>query len=301
MENETYSVFGGVSPLLRSLVTALLIFLGYMFQLNAKSFFVGIPFLLACIMINWVKGIKIEGETASETKWEEVTPERLQLAHEQALRVKKFRGRNLSIGCLFGLFVLAIFIVPALSKSESVPAWAMMLLYDTLILFGGLILSGGRSAWMAPAFDKKTEVCLRLMGSAIINKDPVLKVIPLLQVGKTARGDFPIDVRLKVKFQGAPDDFLGVQGQISINNVKSTEYPYFYCVIVAQKGFSLLSKATLPEVKNLVIEHQPETDVDVIVIRQKTTKTSGYYTDSGQQEYILENALALARVVLQHK
>jgi len=295
---EGYAVFDKVSPGLRGAVSAGLIVLAFAVQTSAKSFWFGVPFLLACIVLNWVRSVSTKAEPATEKKWEEVTGERVQRVLLQARQIKKFSTGGKSIGCLIGLaFGVVIFLNVIVSNSR-LPFIATLVIYDTLILIGGLVISGQKSAWMPSGLDLKSETILRLVESPILRGDPVVKAIPLLEVGKTAKGDFPSDIRLKVKFEGAPEDFLGIQGQLSINSVKGANYPYFYCVIVAKKPFQLLSKVGNPAFNNLVIESEEPADVDVVIVRQKTSKTSGYHTDKNQQDYILTNAINLAKAIL---
>jgi hypothetical protein len=101
-----------------------------------------------------------------------------------------------------------------------------------------------------------------------------------------------------VRFKDAPKAFLGVQGQISINSVKGRPYPYFYVVVIARPEFGLFKKFPNAPIERCVVERKKTSEVDVMVIRQKTTKTSGYHTDERTQEYILTKALKIARMLL---
>ncbi|MEO0225592.1 MAG: hypothetical protein ABIL05_01430 [candidate division WOR-3 bacterium] len=295
---QGYAIFDRVNPGLRSLFSAGLILLAFLFQLNTRSFWTGLPLLIICIAINWMKNISTRALTADKREWVEVTPEKILLVYEQARRIKKFRSGNFGIGCLIAIIFLSIFFLPAFAQSITLSPFIVYVIIDALILFAGLTISGRRSAWMAPGLDLKAEIINRLLNAPIIKDDPGLKAIPLLEIGKSTKGDFPIDVRLKLKFIDAPEDFLGIQGQISINSVKSTDYPYFYSVVIAKKSFNLLAKIGKQEIERLVIETQTPADVDVVVLRQKTTRTSGYYTDKNQQDYILFNAIKLTKEIL---
>ena len=110
----------------------------------------------------------------------------------------------------------------------------------------------------------------------------------------------PIGARVFVRFPDGPEDFLGLQYQVAINEVQGSNYPYLYAVIVAQKSFRLLDEPLaeyrrrltpanepggllgflgLTSTKDrLTIEEGREDEVDVIIIRQHTTKQSGYHT-----------------------
>jgi hypothetical protein len=169
---------------------------------------------------------------------------------------------------------------------------------NSAVLFGGLLIGGQKSAWMPRGLDIKVEIVKRLTAASIIKNDPTLNPVPYLEIGSAKEGSFPDDARFMIRFKDAPDDFIGLQGQISLNSVKSALYPYFYVVIIAKHGFNLFDKIGKPVLSKLVVERKETEEVDVIVLRQQTTKTSGYHTDARVQEYILKSGIDLVKVIL---
>lgn len=116
---------------------------------------------------------------------------------------------------------------------------------------------------------------------------------------KSGEGELPADLKALVQFSNGPSDFLGVQMQISINSVQGTDYPYFYCVLVARKGFGKLKKNLLPPPpKKVLLEPSRDDEVEIMVIRQQTTKNSGYHTSFTAAQRIFEYALNSARQVI---
>ena len=127
-------------------------------------------------------------------------------------------------------------------------------------------------------------------------------------------GEVPQDVKALVMFRDGPPEFLGLQMQLSINNVQGKDYPYFYCVLVARPEFgglpvtgerteapkgllaSLFGSAM--QTPTIIVEHEKETDVDVAVIRQRTSKNTGYHTDEAAAQRIFRFALNEARKLL---
>ncbi|NJK98876.1 MAG: hypothetical protein HC905_31735 [Bacteroidales bacterium] len=85
---------------------------------------------------------------------------------------------------------------------------------------------------------------------------------------------------MKIKFHNQPESFLGLYAQISMNNVQGQDYPYFYVVLVAKRESGLIAeiakKLNTPE--NVISELSSQEDSEVLVIRQYTTKKSGYHT-----------------------
>ena len=120
----------------------------------------------------------------------------------------------------------------------------------------------------------------------------------MLEIGETAAGKTPLDAKMVLAFHNGPPEFLGLQLQLAINNVQGTDYPYFYCVLVARPPFGLLPKSRSELMPDITVEKSHEGDVDIIVIRQTTTQTSGYYTKPNTVKTLFLYALAEARLVL---
>jgi hypothetical protein len=130
-----------------------------------------------------------------------------------------------------------------------------------------------------------------------------IQVLPMLatQATKEERR-FPTDARLMLRLIGAPAAFLGIQVQISINSVQGTDYPYLYCVLLARSEAGLFAGwrdivKEMPEFRESILPSEPsnEEGVDVLVIRQKTTRTSGYHTNQEQAISIVAFAVKAAR------
>ena len=120
----------------------------------------------------------------------------------------------------------------------------------------------------------------------------------MLVKDKSGKG-VPTDCRFTISFKDMPADFYGIQAQININSVEGTKYPYFYCVIAAKTGFGLnkYTNSVHPP-KNVAINYEEDNDAEVIVIRQHTTKTSGYHTKINDCKIILDTALKIFREIL---
>ena len=146
--------------------------------------------------------------------------------------------------------------------------------------------------------DIKAGIVKRMLESPLIKKYPETQTIPYLEVGESKKGSFPNDARLMVRFKDAPKDFIGLQGQISINSVKGRPYPYFYVVLIAKHSFDIMKRFGKQSFDKLVVERKKTSEVDVIVIRQRTTKTSGYHTNTKVQDYTLETGLKVVRALL---
>jgi hypothetical protein len=259
------------------------------------------PFILMCLLLNLIKGVSIKQTTPVKLDWKEVTPDKIDQVLAHCRKIKKFRSQNL--GCFLGIIIVMIvfvsFLFPVLSDL-SAPFSLVAAIIDAVVLFSGVMLSGRKSAWMPHALDVKAEIVKRFLQSPMIKDDPGLHAVPYLEIGQTSGGGYPNDTRFLVKFKDAPDAFIGLQGQISINNVKSRAYPYFYTVVIARHEFQLLDKFRSLKISldKITLETKRAGEVDVVVIRQTTTKTSGYHTNGKTQNYILQNSIKLAKELL---
>lgn len=300
---KVYLMFDKISPRLRTLVSAILIAAGFLIQVSTSNILAGLPFVVFCALLNFVKSVSIKKTVSEKNEWQEVTTKKIDEVVEHCRKVKKFRSGNL--GCLIG-FVIALvflggFLFPVIQEI-SIPFPLVATIVNAVVLLIGFALSGRKSAWIPRALDEKTRIVKRIIESPVVKGDSSIKAIPYLEIGhaRQGQGTFPNDARILIKFIDAPDEFIGVQGQISINTVKSREYPYFYVVLIARQEFRLSKKFRALKIvlDNITIEEKKTAEVDVVVLRQTTTKTSGYHTDQKMQEYILSNSIKVAKRLL---
>jgi hypothetical protein len=296
-ESRSYVILDNIKPPLRNVLTFLLLALGYLLQVNTRSIFPGLPFIAACLIVNLIKGVSVPQQQAVKLEWQEVTPVKLTQAYEHCRKLRKFQSAN--IGCIVAVFFFigwfAFFMIPFFNW----PITLRAAILDAVILIAGLAFSGRKSAWIPPGLEIKADIVRRFLASPLVTKDPELQAMPYLEIGQTKTGGtFPNDARFMIRFKDAPESFIGLQGQISINAVKSTQYPYFYVVIIAKPGFQIFKKFGKPTLKNITIENKETGEVDVIVIRQFTTQTSGYHTNTTTQEAILAAGIKAVKGML---
>ena len=107
-------------------------------------------------------------------------------------------------------------------------------------------------------------------------------------------GTIPDDLKFRVDIKDRDKDFLGLYGQVVLNEVQGKSYPYFYVVLVARRGYGLEATGKGVFRPGVTTEFKVQDQVEVFVIRQKTTKTSGYHTKPGDALLILGDGLGLA-------
>ncbi|RMF74946.1 MAG: hypothetical protein D6744_14000, partial [Planctomycetota bacterium] len=177
--------------------------------------------------------------------------------------------------------------------------WATICVADAAVLLLPHFVTGTRRGWRPTALRERIEsleIALRVIESF---EYPACQIQPMLHVVGGERKT-PTDARVFIRFPDAPESFLGLQFQVSINNVKGTNYPYLYAVIVARPEFGLMRHLSTIDrhCQRLLVEPGDESDVDVVVIRQKTTKTSGYHTNATAVRRIARSAWSAVAAIL---
>ncbi len=123
--------------------------------------------------------------------------------------------------------------------------------------------------------------------------------VPLLALREGKRGRYPVDARLMLRPAREDDSgFLGVQVQVSINNVQGTDYPYLYAVILGRGGFVLPRPESLAggtRKHPFIAEPGESGGVRYLVVRQHADDKGGWRTEPLQIAGIVEVALRLGR------
>jgi len=180
---------------------------------------------------------------------------------------------------------------------------ANVFLLDAVILVLPHWLTGLRRKWRPVALRETVDSLVVALNALQEYEKPPSQIQPLFLMAGEGKARVPVDARAFIRFPDGPEQFLGMQIQVSINSVQGTNYPYLYAVLVAQEGFGLLDKhlRTVQEAAwDLTVEQSREQDVEVIVIRQHTTSTSGYHTGPIVCEQIARTAWECsAKITLQ--
>ena len=281
-------------------------------QSAASALFFTLPLLLVGNLFLLVRGYDLQpaGVHSHKTEWEKTTRDRFASVRKLEDQVKTWDETFADITCVTGVFCLfltagaeapvAFLIDSVLGNREF---WTLVFVADAAVLILPPWLTGTRHGWRPAALRQQIRSLETAMAVLDRFEEPPCQIQPMFEM--TGKGDkrTPKNARVFVRFPDGPEDLLGLQFQVAINNVQGTKYPYLYAVIVAKNSFHLLENhgdqvrsfasgrpATessgwkrllgLEDAGKLVVETSVEDDVDVIVLRQKTTKNSGYHTDS---------------------
>jgi hypothetical protein len=163
-----------------------------------------------------------------------------------------------------------------------------------------LWLNGMRSTWNPSELRKKGEALAIARAALEEDAGKDFDLVPLLALREGRRGHYPVDARLMAR--PAREDasgFLGVQVQVAMNNVKGTDYPYLYAVVLG-KGDFRFPKAPGRESGfgvSLVRESGQSEGVRYEVVRQHADEHGGWHTEPTHIRLIVSAALQRAREV----
>ena len=278
---------------------------GLMIQLFF-SFWPGLILLALATAIGLVRGydLKIEARDDSE-KWDQVTPDEYKKVKAKQKDLARwdldaFDITNPLGGTIFVVLGIAAFLVLLVLLKQPGDVglyWAL----DCLALLAPHWVTGVKGYLKQDRLIVKIKLLEKVMEELAGPSD--IQVLPMLATRATREERrFPTDARLMLRLIGAPAAFLGIQVQISINSVQGTDYPYLYCVLLARSDAGLFAGwrdivKKIPDFRESILPCEPsnEQGVDVMVIRQKTTMTSGYHTKPDQALFIVNFAVKVAR------
>ena len=295
----------------RTLLIALLFLIGFAFQLF--HFLAGFPLILCGILVSLVNSVDNIPETRqmAENKWEKVTAAELLRIKGHYTKTRKWANSFFNLSSLMGALLFIGLILPGLfiwfflwknNNLSLVKIWVLD--YGAFIFI--FSFTGAWKVYKPQDLILKVQILVRALEE--IQKEPNQEIIcePMLEMERiNQESSLPGDARLVLKFPKAPEDFMSLQIQISINVVGSAHYPYLYIVMVAKKGFNFQKRLKGPAAsafaqplkKRYTLESTSKDEADILVFRQTTTTTSGYHTNGKQRREIIQNSLALARAI----
>ncbi len=276
-----------------------LIVLGLVIQAITQSFWMGVIFLLVANALLLVSGYDNRVDFAQydpSSEWEKVDEKKLRELEQLDRKIKQWDRSLLDVsnvpGGIIFVLMMGMLVVGALAFSGAV----QILIIDALILLLPHWITGIRRILRLPNITIRVELVQKLIDG--IRNRPGNRRIELMMLLSGGEAKVPRDVKFKVDFQGHHPDFLGLYGQVVLNSVQGTNYPYFYVVLVSKKNLDLQKACdAYSPPKGIVKEFKNQGEVKVMVIRQHTTKTSGYHTKFPVAARILDQGLTVAEQV----
>jgi len=263
----------------------ILLVVGLLIQLTGGVWvYVGAAFLLGATGLSVVRGYdNIPRKLRGGREWRGADRANFEKVIRLHKRSRRWDQSFIDVTCLRGAAALVLIVAGAGGVAYLLwlndQDWLMRVwLADTAVLILPHWVTGVRRILKTAGLVIKIEHLLKIMDLWEDLKRNGEQMLPQMEVRCGKEGEMPLDAKLILRFEPLGEHFLGLQVQVSINTVQGHDYPYLYCVMVARKAFGLLEKAELKPPEGIVVEPKAQDDVEVIVIRQRTTKTSGYHT-----------------------
>jgi hypothetical protein len=279
-----YHLFRRMPVRIRMVIAFLLITGGFAIQLLMMKLLPGVVISFMGMLLLLVKGysnkVNFKGYDPS-AKWEVVERSTLEQVLELNRNMKKWArsATGISSGAgvlLFFLLLIGFGFLLAVAYSSQNTAM-MMVVVNAALLILPFWFSGNKRVLTTPRLVLKIESFLGVIDDVKEQLADHPVDYYLLKLGSDQK--VPDDVKLRIQFKGQSEGFMGMYAQISINSVNGSDYPYFYVVFVAKKDFGLKKHFDTVSIPfGMVKEYEENKDVEVMVVRQLTTKTTGYHT-----------------------
>lgn len=310
-DSVRFHVFKKLSYSKRMLLYISLIVVGFLIQILMLRALPGAVFLVCATILTLVKGYdsRVRMTTFNiDSRWTQVDMDRINQIEELDKKTTKWDRDALDIssgvGCfVFALVLIGLFILlPVLAFSSVFRPVGVIIVTDATILILPLWFNGIRRILKQNNLGIKVDMIKKMEEYFQTIKKGGENFVPSLLLANDKSGkSVPKDCKFTITFDNMPNSFYGVQAQTNLNIVEGTSYPYFYCVIAAEQDFGLSRyvdsiQNSLP--KNIMIELDKDKNAEVIVIRLRTTKTSGYHTKINTCKIILERSIAAGRMII---
>ena len=163
-----------------------------------------------------------------------------------------------------------------------------------------LWLNGLRTTWNPSELRKKGDALALARSEAERLGAGDFDPVPMLALREGQTGKYPVDARLMLRPARQDESgFLGVQVQVAMNNVKGTDYPYLYAVVLGKGDFRMpgVSPRQRRNGTEIVFERDESEGVRFLVVRQHAARQGGWHTEPFHICVIVELALEKARAV----
>jgi hypothetical protein len=225
-----------------------------------------------------------------KTRWVSATQTEIDKLRKKMKAIESFGP-----GCLttIGHFVLSLVILFALPVLVGVVSnalrspydgeYGLITFFDTLLVLFVYFWFFSPSLWKPALIDFKLPHFQSLLASLPELGMGTWQRDFQLELTASNKGDVPTDVKIVLRPPDCPREFLGVQGQISINRGG----PYLYFVIITRPELEIIAP---PQVGTDVFERKKGDEVNILVIRQHATNSGGYQTRPADVKRLLTSA-----------
>lgn len=288
---------------LRITIALVLIGAGMIIQALIFRVWPGALFVLCGSLLLCVRGYhqRVEsGHFSPQAAWENADVSCLSGLREMERKILDWNRSFMDVTNIPGVVTLILVVAPAgyivsqylLFDFILLPPVFEILAFDLAFLLAPHWLTGLRRALRLPKLMVKVEALNALIQDAKHCLDTDQVTVMLLRQESSR---VPLDIKLKVRNPGSQKDFYGVFVRVVTNDVNGTSFPYVYAVLAAKPGYGLKkNQARGGSPEGVITEYAQKNEVETLVVRQQTTKKSGYHTKPSDAARIFDFAMKLA-------
>lgn len=300
-----FILFPSMKYITRMILSLGMIGLGLILQYIFMNLIPGIFLVFAGTLLLLIRGVNNNISMAAyghNVRWEKASMEQLEQIEQLHKKMRRWDRSFTDItnwmGCLPLIVICSFFLYYFAAGMEHNRAYSIMAA-NIVALILPWWLTGLKKIHLKPALIQKIEL-LRSVTNELKQHLQSFEPEYLVEFSENKEQKvIPRDIKCKLQPPNAPKEFLGMYIQISLNKVGSTSYPYAYVVLVMAQGSDIEQKtASYQPAPGLIKEYSIEQDVEVLVIRQYTTKTSGYHTKNSMVvSIVIDGIRALAKII----
>lgn len=282
---------------------------------------IGAALLFVASMFGIVKGYTNNpGNLGTKREWRAGDKEQLLKIIDVSAKSKSWDHSVIDItcgtGCLVGMTIAVIISLLVMGLFAAGNEWlAIAVGTDAAVLLFPSWVTGVRRILTNAPLTIKVQNLLHVYSVWEASKRDDEKMMVQMEVVKSEQGEMPTDAKLILQMPALGESFFGVQTQVVLNNVQGADFPYMYCVLVAKADIGMKGKLgavqsdadRLLEAESKLLgffskkplgihtEWMKDGGMDILVIRQATTKETGYHTDPVVEATIFDFARQQAR------
>lgn len=243
-------------------------------QILTGSFFTGLIFVLPAWMLLSMKTISNKPDDQGLEKWRAVGEAEIHRIADTIEQTRKAQAK-LAVPATFKTIGMIILIAAAVILRRQA-AHSSMALFDLAIFCGPAYFSGMVSLHMPQELRTKLQVFMPIMNAS---RPDSLILTPYVRFDEDPdKNEIPEDLRFMLEPRRKPDELVGVQLQITMNNGPNGPVPYMYAVILMHgRSSALYQKFASMNISGYEVEPGGDNEYGTVVVRQKTSGT-GYHT-----------------------
>jgi hypothetical protein len=239
----------------------------------------GAMLMVPGILFVWAKGYKNKPMDLGFEDWKPATAAEFDRIKTNLLLTRQKRYAVI-YRTGFGVFLIVMLSILVFFSLASGIRILTLFLLDATVLLLPFALSGNVRLWTPKELSFKLKSFEWIIGNEPTEGGDII-ITPYLRLDKDKEGrQIPEDIRLMVEPRRKPEDFLGVQLQVAINNGPNGPVPYMYAVFLCKGKGASYAGYSAANYGHLIKEPGGDKEYGYVVVRQKTTGTGYHTTDA---------------------